>query len=237
MAALIVGLAGCTTTTLAPVPLSTGAPTPGGRTDPAPTAGSTATIPSTLPSGTPTLSGSSTPSGAPTASAPAAPPGEPAPITPDAATTPEAAPTRLPPATAFSPAPDAAAVDGSCPYLGRDQVQADTGQRIGSTQIRPAEPHPVCEFLRSDGEFLASVRVLQLDSAAVAVAAVDFSVPRDTSNPESRPAGWSGGSLAGDDGSVYAVSRDTYAVIAETNQRQTVYARLLATHAIENLGL
>ncbi len=95
----------------------------------------------------------------------------------------------------------------------------------------------MCEFVRSDGEFLATVRVLQLDSEATAVGAVDFYVPRDVSNPETRPAGWSGGSLATDDGSIYAVSKGDHAVIAETNQQQSVYARLLAVHAIENLGL
>ncbi|MEP6979315.1 MAG: DUF2020 domain-containing protein, partial [Nakamurella sp.] len=147
------------------------------------------------------------------------------------------APSGPPSAASFSPPVDADTVDGGCPYLTREQVQSDTGQRMGPARIRPAGPAPVCEFVRNDGGFLATVRVLQLDTDAIAVSAVDFYVPRDTSNPEARPAGWAGGSQATDGGSTYAVSKGTYAVIAETNQKQSVYARLLVVHTIESLGL
>ena len=229
--AAVVMLAGCTTTTLNPT-------TSG--------AGSTASGPvSATATATPTASGTEQPSGTtagtPASESTAASESSLAPDTrsSEAETSSEAVssvPTSTAP-TAFTPAVDADAVDGPCPYLTKDQVQADTGQRTGATRVRPADPQPVCEFVRSDGDFLATVRVLKLDSEAVAVGAVDFYVPRDASNPETRPAGWSGGSLATDDGSRYAVSKGDYAVMAETNQKQSVYARLLVLHAIENLGL
>ncbi len=149
--------------------------------------------------------------------------------------TPSTAPPAIP--AGYTPAPEADPIVGDCPFLTSDQVQSDTGQRMGTGTIRPADPQPVCEFVRSDGSFLATVRVLVFDDDAAAVAAVDFYAPRTASNPEARPSGWSGGSVATDTGSSYAVSKGSTAVVAETNQAQSVYSRLLVAHAIENLGL
>lgn len=139
--------------------------------------------------------------------------------------------------SSYTPAADADPVDGDCPYLDKAQVQEDTGQRMGSPKVRPADPQPVCEFVRNDGAYLATVRVLELPTPEEAVSAVDFYVPRDRSNPETKPAGWTGGSMPTDAGTMVAVSKDRWAVIAETNQQQSVYARLLVTHAIETLGI
>lgn len=244
MAGLVLGLSGCTTTTLNPTTAATTAA--GSASSGTPTAADAPTS-----GDAPTAGDTPSTSGSPTTATEASTPG---PATTGATTGEDTSSNTTSPtdptaavsgggtasaaaATTFTPGVDADAVDGDCPYLSKDQVQADTGQRMGTTQIRPAEPQPVCEFVRSDGKFLATVRVLQLGTDALAVSAVDFYVPRDTSNPESRPAGWSGGSLATDGGSLYAVSKGTYAVIAETNQKQSVYARLLVVHAIASLGL
>lgn len=227
-AAVTLAVAGCTTETLSPTTSSSSSvsssaadATGDASSDPGPTAVTTS---SSATQATPTEDSTST--GTTSTEPPTSEP----------ATDPATAVITAAPLT-YSPPADAEPVAGDCPYLPQAQVQADTGQRMGDTRIRPATPQPVCEFTRSDGKFLATVRVLQLDSDAAAVSAVDFYIPRDASNPESRPAGWAGGSQATDDGSRYGVSKGGYAVIAETNQKQSVYARLLAVHAIENLGL
>ncbi|WP_111764942.1 DUF2020 domain-containing protein [Nakamurella deserti] len=231
-AAAVLVVSGCTTTTLEPSS-STSA-------NGAPSSGAAVATATTTGAGSASTAAPSTTSGSPAGST-----GEPTtvePVTSSAGTAPDTAssdgsgPT-APTTTGFTPAVDAEAVEGECPYLSKDQVQSDTGQRMGTTRIRPAEPQPVCEFVRNDGDFLATVRVLELATDTAAVDAVDFYVPRAGSNPETRPTGWTGGSLATDGGSIYGVSKGTAAVIAETNQKQSVYARLLVVHAIENLGL
>lgn len=227
--AALVAVAGCTTTTLNPTtgltPVSSGSATS--------SSGSAAPSTTGAATGEPTTR-SATSTEIPTATEiPTS--GEVPAVTPSSETEPSTVIT--PTVATYAPPADATATEGDCPYLTKDQVQADTGQRMGGTRIRAATPAPVCEFVRNDGDPLATVRVLQLDTEANAVAAVDFYVPRDTSNPETRPAGWVGGSVATDDGSTYGVSKGGYAVIAVTNQKQSVYARLLVVHAIEGLGL
>lgn len=145
-----------------------------------------------------------------------------------------AAPTTvLPPGPTAEPAPEA----GPCPYLSDDQVADINGQRTGTTTVVDVPPQPICTFTRSDGGWLATVRVVQADTAAAAVAAVDQHVPVDGSNPADDPAGWSGGSMLTDRGSIYAVSKGPVAVIAEANQPQSIKGRQLAAAAISNLGL
>lgn len=137
-----------------------------------------------------------------------------------------------PPATA-EPAP----VDGTCPYLTDDAAADINGQHTGTTQIVEVTPYPICIFSRSDGGFLASVRIIAADTPQAAVAAVDAHVPIDKSNPAGQPAGWSGGSMVTDTGSVYAVSKGTIAVVAESNQQQSIKGRQMAADAIAALGL
>lgn len=241
-AATVLAVSGCTTTTLEPTSSSpatavsssaevtTGSPdTATGSSDTA-TGSSDTTDVTSAPA---TSTAETTPAASVTGSTGTSPTGG----DPTTGTDPTTPATTSTATTGFTPAVDAEATAGECPYLTKDEVQSDTGQRMGPTRIRPAEPEPVCEFVRNDGEFLATVRVLQLDTDRAAVEAVDFYVPRAGSNPETRPAGWAGGSLATADGSRYAVSKGTAAVIAETNQKQSVYARLLVVRAIENLGL
>lgn len=151
-----------------------------------------------------------------------------APSAPTAATT-----TVLPPAPTDEPAP----VAGPCPYLSDEQVADINGQHTGTTTVVDVPPQPICTFTRSDGGWLATVRIVQAETAAAAVAAVDQHVPVDGSNPADDPAGWSGGSMATDRGSIYAVSKGPVAVIAEANQPQSIKGRQLAVAVIANLGL
>lgn len=141
--------------------------------------------------------------------------------------------------TAAAPAstPEPAPVDGPCPYLSDEAVADINGQRTGTTQVIDVQPHPVCVFYRSDGGPLASIRVIEADTPQAAAAAVDQHVPIASSNPAQQPAGWSGGSMVTDNGSVYAVSKGTTAIVAESNQRQSIKGRQMVIAAVRNLGL
>nr|WP_240189405.1 DUF2020 domain-containing protein [Nakamurella flavida] len=133
--------------------------------------------------------------------------------------------------------PVPAPVDGSCPYLTDDEVADINGQRTGQTTVTDVQPHPICTFTRSDGGWLATVRFIAADTPQAAVAAVDQHVPIDGSDPASQPAGWSGGSTVLADRSVYAVAKGTIAVVAESNQLQTVKGRQMVVTAVARLGL
>jgi UPF0176 protein len=137
-----------------------------------------------------------------------------------------------PPAT-----PEPPPVDGRCPYLADEAVADINGQRTGTTRVIEVQPYPICIFSRTDGEWLASVRIISAGTPQAAVAAVDAHVPIDSSDPADQPAGWSGGSMVTESGSVYAVSRGSVAIVAESNQRQSIKGRQMVIAAIGNLGL
>lgn len=138
-----------------------------------------------------------------------------------------------PPPATDEPAP----APGACPYLSDDQVADINGQHTGVTTVVDVSPQPICTFSRSDGGWLATVRIVQADTPAAAAAAVDQHVPVDQSNPADDPAGWTGGSMPTDRGSIYAVAKGPVAVIAEANQPLSIKGRQLAAAAIANLGL
>ncbi|WP_420122297.1 DUF2020 domain-containing protein [Nakamurella sp.] len=148
-----------------------------------------------------------------------------------------AEPASVPPAAPPAATDEPAAQAGPCPYLSDDQVADINGQHTGTTTIVAVDPHPICTFTRSDGGWLATVRIVQADSAAAAAAAVDQHVPVEKSDPADDPVGWTGGSMPTDRGSVYAVAKGQVAVIAEANQPQSIKGRQLAAAAIANLGL
>jgi hypothetical protein len=132
-----------------------------------------------------------------------------------------------------------AAVDGTCPYLTTDWIAYTTGQRQGSTKVIATKPYPVCEFYRSDGKWAATVRIIQADSPASAIAAVNQHVPVEGSQPASQPQGWTGGLISegaqtadADGKSTYAVSKDKVAVVAEENESRSIKARTIAVCAI-----
>jgi len=133
--------------------------------------------------------------------------------------------------------PEPPAVAADCPYLSDDAVADINGQHTGTTQIIDVAPYPICIFTRSDGGALASIRVIQADTPQAAVAAVDAHVPIDGSDPASQPPGWTGGAMVTDTGSIYAVSKGPIAVVAESNQQQSIKGRQMVITAVANLGL
>ena len=70
-------------------------------------------------------------------------------------------------------------------------------------------------------------------------------MPVDRSFPVTHQAGWAGGAMATPDGvpgypdagSIYAVSKGTIAVIAVSNQKQSIKGRQMVTQIVANLGL
>lgn len=149
--------------------------------------------------------------------------------------------TARPPAA--TPLPEAR--QASCPYLPDDQLILLTGQRNGPTTVIDTAPQPLCVFQRSDGGWMAAIRIFRAPDAAGAAAVVDAHIPVADSSPADQPAGWTGGYLTLPDGTpdypesrtVYGVSKGDTAVIVWTNQEQTVKSRQVVIATIENLGL
>lgn len=146
-----------------------------------------------------------------------------------------------PPPSTPEPAPTAAA----CPYLSAEEVAQANGQRTSRTETIATEPYPICVFYRPDGTVMAATRIVVADTDAAAAAAVNQHVPVDRSFPVTHPAGWAGGAMATPDGvpgypdagSIYAVSKGTIAVIAVSNQKQSIKGRQMVTQIVANLGL
>ncbi|WP_285610788.1 DUF2020 domain-containing protein [Actinokineospora globicatena] len=138
-------------------------------------------------------------------------------------------------ATAAPAAPEPVA-DGPCPYLESSVVADANGQHVTKVRTSADKPHPACFFYRPDGSVQLTVRVYS-GEPAIAKLVVDEAAPIATSNPASTPAGWTGGSLSGDKGAVYAVSKAGTAVVVSTNQEQTIKARRITESVITSLGL
>lgn len=131
-----------------------------------------------------------------------------------------------------------AAISAQCPYLSQSEVANDNGQHVGSVKISSSsdgQPHPVCYFYRPDGHLQMTVRVY-VGSAAVATALVNQAAPVSSSSPATEPAGWNGGSQALPHGAVYAVAKGGTAIIAISNQLQTIKCRLVVTAVAGTLG-
>ncbi|AEK38527.1 hypothetical protein RAM_00160 [Amycolatopsis mediterranei S699] len=123
-----------------------------------------------------------------------------------------------------------------CPYLDSEVVAEANGQHVSKVRVSADQPHPACFFYRPDGKIQLTVRVYVGD-AKTATALVNKAAPVDSSNPASDPSGWKGGYLSTDDGAVYAVAKGATAVIASTNQKQSVKARTVVKKAIAALKL
>jgi hypothetical protein len=137
--------------------------------------------------------------------------------------------------TELPPDPQPAATE-DCPYLDSEFVADANGQHVSKVRVSADQPHPACFFYRPDGKIQLTVRVYVGD-AAVATALVNRAAPVETSNPASDPTGWKGGYQSTDDGAVYAVSKGAAAVVATTNQKQSVKARSVVRKAITALKL
>ena len=133
---------------------------------------------------------------------------------------------------------------GSCPYLPESDLELINGQHSGPTMLTAVKPYPICDFYRSDGGWQARIRIIEAASPEAAQAAVDQHVPVDQSGPATQPPGWSGGSMTTPDGiagndqvrSVYAVSKGRTAIVAESNQAQTIKGRQMVIEVVKNLG-
>ncbi|SFW53243.1 DUF2020 domain-containing protein [Amycolatopsis australiensis] len=137
--------------------------------------------------------------------------------------------------TALPPDPQPGATE-DCPYLDSEFVADSNGQHVSKVRVSADKPHPACFFYRPDGKVQLTVRVYVGDPKT-ATALVNKAAPVDTSNPASDPAGWKGGYQSTGDGAVYAVSKGGTAVIATTNQKQSVKARTVVKKAIAALKL
>ncbi|MEV4311484.1 DUF2020 domain-containing protein [Actinocrispum sp. NPDC049592] len=134
------------------------------------------------------------------------------------------------------PAPPEPVADGPCPYLESAFVADANGQRATKVRISADKPHPACFFYRADGNIQLTARVY-VGTAKIAKQLVDEAAPIATSNPATAPAGWKGGSVGSEKGSVYAVAKEGTAVIVTSNQAQSIKARRVAEKAITTLGL
>lgn len=129
-------------------------------------------------------------------------------------------------------------VRASCPYLKTADAAYDNGQKVGSVKVSSAadgQPHPACFFYRSDGLLLLTVWV-HVASRAVATAIVDQAAPIATSNPETQPAGWQGGSVSQAAGAVYAIAKGGTSIVVTSNRPETVNCRLVAEQVVTDLG-
>jgi hypothetical protein len=137
-----------------------------------------------------------------------------------------------------------AAIAAECPYIAADDVTLINGQHHGPTSIIPVKPYPVCIFTRADGGYMATTRIVVAATPAKAVAVVDEFAPIDQSFPVNDPAGWSGGAMSLPLGnadnplnrSVYAVSKDKIAIIAESDQGQSIKGRQMVEQIVQNMG-
>lgn len=137
--------------------------------------------------------------------------------------------------TELPPDPQPGATE-DCPYLDSQFVADANGQHVSKVRVSTDQPHPACFFYRPDGKVQLTVQVY-VGAASVATALVNKAAPVETSNPASDPTGWKGGYQSTDDGAVYAVSKGAAAVVATTNQKQSVKARSVVRKAITALKL
>jgi UPF0176 protein len=127
-------------------------------------------------------------------------------------------------------------VTEDCPYLDSTFVADSNGQHVSKVRVSADQPHPACFFYRPDGKVQLTVQVY-VGQPDVATALVNKVAPVETSNPAADPTGWKGGYQSTDDGAVYAVSKGGAAVVATTNQKQSVKARSVVRKAITALKL
>lgn len=146
-----------------------------------------------------------------------------------------------PPPTTAEPAPE----QGDCPYLSAAEVKDANGQNVGKIETIAVEPYPICIFHRPDGSVMAAIRIIAADTPEAAAAAVNQHVPIADSFAVAKPAGWTGGAMGNQSGidgypdaqSIYAVSKDTIAIVAVSNQKQSIKGRQMVTDIVANLGL
>lgn len=130
----------------------------------------------------------------------------------------------------------------ACPYLDSQWVADTNGQRMTGQGIDQRFDTPACVFWSYPPEPQLTVIVRHMPSPQEAVAVVDWAAPVADTEPASKPAGWDGGRFGGtgpegQPKAIYAVAKDTVAVVVFSNQEQSFKAEQVATKVIENLGL
>ena len=123
-----------------------------------------------------------------------------------------------------------------CPYIGPGWLEETNGQRLTKQGIDTRFPTPACVFWSYQDDPQATVIVRDMPTVEDARAAVDWAAPIDATEPASFN-GWEGGRGVVNDHAVYAVQKDTHAVLVWSNQQQTVKSEQIAQEAIANLGL
>lgn len=126
-----------------------------------------------------------------------------------------------------------------CPYLSAQWVADTNGQRMTGLGIDQRFSTPACVFWSFPEEPQLTVIVREMPTVEEAIAVVDWAAPIDSTEPAEEPEGWSGGRRGGREtsGALYAVQKDTTAVVVFTNQQQSLKAQLVAEEVITNLGL
>lgn len=133
----------------------------------------------------------------------------------------------------------------ACPYLDTQFVTDTNGQRMTDQGVDHSFDTPACAFYSYPEEPQAVVMVRHMGSFDEVMQVVDFAAPIDSTSPaefSTDTGDWSGGrgpvtaSPTGA-GSVYAVGKDSTAVVVWSNQEQSVKAETLAHQVIANLGL
>nr|WP_236684336.1 DUF2020 domain-containing protein [Corynebacterium epidermidicanis] len=135
------------------------------------------------------------------------------------------------------PAPVSRDDNTACPYLDRQFVADTNGQRVLAQGIDPAFATPACTFYSYADEPQLTVIVRDMATREDAIKVVDWAAPIDTTEPAEEPAGWDGGRRGSPGRAIYAVHKDTHAVVVFSNQDQSLKAELIAKEAIKNLGL
>lgn len=125
-----------------------------------------------------------------------------------------------------------------CPYLPDRQWVSDTlGEMTLGQGLDTRFDTPACVFWSYNEDPSLQVIVRHFTNEDLAREAVDFYAPIDSTSPASKPAGWSGGRGTFPGMSVYAVQKGNMAVIAISNQEQTIKVQGAAEEAIKNLGI
>ncbi|WP_186302168.1 DUF2020 domain-containing protein [Corynebacterium singulare] len=123
-----------------------------------------------------------------------------------------------------------------CPYLDTQWVADTNGQRMTRWGVDKRFGTPACVFWSYPEEPQATVIVREMPSVDEARAVVDAAAPiNETELAEFD--GWSGGRGVFEEHSIFAVQKDTHAVLVWSNQLQTLKPQLIAQEAISRLGL
>lgn len=126
-----------------------------------------------------------------------------------------------------------------CPYLDTQWVADTNGERMQGQGVDWRFETPACVFYSYAEEPQLQVIVRHTNTATEARQVVDWAAPIDSTEPAEDIEGWSGGrgQIDSPPGAVYAVAKDTVAVVVFTDQQQSVKAQLVAAETIRALGL